>query len=59
MIETAKRVLQIEAEAVLALQSRIDGDFTKAVKNGVHGNPDVFSSSRRRDSRRSWHVVER
>ena len=32
MIETAKRVLQIEAEAVLALQSRIDGAFTKAVK---------------------------
>lgn len=32
MIETAKRVLQIEADAVLALQSRIDGDFSQAVK---------------------------
>ena len=32
MIETAKRVLRIEAEAVLALQSRIDGNFTRAVK---------------------------
>ena len=32
MIETAKRVLQIEADAVLALQARIDGDFTKAVE---------------------------
>ena len=32
MIETAKRVLQIEADAVLALQSRIDGAFSQAVK---------------------------
>jgi len=32
MIETAKQVLQIEAAAVLALQSRIDGAFSKAVK---------------------------
>ncbi len=32
MIETAKRVLQVEAEAVLALQDRLDGDFTKAVE---------------------------
>ena len=32
MIETAKRVLQIEAEAVLALQPRIDGNFTRAVE---------------------------
>lgn len=31
MIETAKRVLQIEADAVLALQSRINGDFTQAI----------------------------
>ena len=32
MIETAKRVLQIEAAAVLALQSRIDGAFSQAVR---------------------------
>ena len=32
MIETAKRVLQIEADAILALQSRIDGDFSEAVQ---------------------------
>ena len=32
MIETAKRVLQIEAEAILALRSRIDGDFSQAVQ---------------------------
>lgn len=32
LIETAKRVLQIEADAVLALQSRLDGAFTQAVK---------------------------
>ncbi len=32
MIETAKRVLQIEADAVLALQSRIDEKFSKAVQ---------------------------
>ncbi len=32
MIETAKRVLQIEADAVLALQQRLNGDFTRAVK---------------------------
>lgn len=32
LIETAKRVLQIEADAVLALQSRLDGGFTKAVE---------------------------
>lgn len=32
MIEIAKRVLQIEADAVLALQQRLDGDFTKAVE---------------------------
>lgn len=32
MIESAKKVLQIEADAVLALQSRIDGGFTKAVE---------------------------
>ncbi|SHI78213.1 arabinose-5-phosphate isomerase [Malonomonas rubra DSM 5091] len=32
LIETAKKVLQIEADAVLALQSRLDGDFTQAVE---------------------------
>jgi len=32
LIETAKRVLRIEAEAVLALQSRIDGGFTRAIE---------------------------
>ncbi len=32
MIETAKRVLQVEADAILALQSRIDGAFSHAVK---------------------------
>lgn len=32
MIETAKRVLQIEADAVLALRERIDGAFTQAVR---------------------------
>ena len=32
LIETAKRVLQIEADAILALQPRLDGDFTKAVE---------------------------
>jgi arabinose-5-phosphate isomerase len=32
MIETARRVLQIEADAVLALKARIDGDFTRAVE---------------------------
>ncbi|HEX9779138.1 MAG TPA: KpsF/GutQ family sugar-phosphate isomerase [Geopsychrobacteraceae bacterium] len=32
MIETAKKVLQIEADAVLALRSRIDGAFTRAVE---------------------------
>ncbi|MCF6265043.1 MAG: KpsF/GutQ family sugar-phosphate isomerase [Desulfuromusa sp.] len=32
MIETARRVLQIEADAVLALQSRIDGAFSQAVR---------------------------
>ncbi len=32
MIETAKRVLQIEADAVLALMPRLDGDFSRAVK---------------------------
>ncbi|NOY13110.1 MAG: KpsF/GutQ family sugar-phosphate isomerase [Deltaproteobacteria bacterium] len=32
LIETAKRVLQIEADAVLALQSRLDGAFTRAVE---------------------------
>ncbi len=32
MIKTARRVLQIEADAVLALQSRIDDTFTQAVK---------------------------
>ncbi len=32
MIETAKRVLQIEADAVLALQSRINDDFSQAVR---------------------------
>ncbi|RLB73533.1 MAG: D-arabinose 5-phosphate isomerase, partial [Deltaproteobacteria bacterium] len=32
MIETAKRVLQIEADAVLALRSRIDGAFSQAVQ---------------------------
>lgn len=32
MIETAKRVLQIEADAVLALMSRINGDFSRAVE---------------------------
>ena len=31
MIEIAKRVLQIEADAVLALKSRINGDFSRAV----------------------------
>ncbi len=32
MIETAKRVLQIEADAVLTLQSRIDDAFVQAVE---------------------------
>ncbi len=32
MINTAKRVLQIEAEAVLALAERINGDFERAVE---------------------------
>lgn len=32
MIDTAKKVLQIEADAVLALQLRIDGAFTRAVE---------------------------
>jgi arabinose-5-phosphate isomerase len=32
MIETAKRVLQVEADAVLALQERLNGDFTEAVR---------------------------
>jgi len=32
MIETAKRVLRIEAEAVLALQSRINGNFSQAIE---------------------------
>ncbi len=32
MINTAKRVLQIEAEAVLALADRINGDFERAVE---------------------------
>ena len=31
LIETAKRVLQIEADAVLALQARINGEFTQAI----------------------------
>ncbi len=32
LLETAKRVLQIEAEAVLALADRINGNFTQAVE---------------------------
>lgn len=32
LIETAKRVLQIEADAVLALQARLDADFVQAVE---------------------------
>lgn len=32
MIDTAKNVLQIEADAILALKSRIDGDFSRAVE---------------------------
>ncbi|MDT8421590.1 MAG: KpsF/GutQ family sugar-phosphate isomerase [Desulfuromonadales bacterium] len=32
MIEAARKVLQIEADAVLTLQSRIDGTFTRAVE---------------------------
>lgn len=32
MIETAKRVLKIEAEAVLALSERLNGNFTRAVE---------------------------
>lgn len=32
MIETAKRVLRIEAEAVLALSERLNGNFTEAVE---------------------------
>lgn len=32
MIDTAIKVLQIEADAVLALQARIDGAFTRAVE---------------------------
>ncbi|MFO7766440.1 MAG: KpsF/GutQ family sugar-phosphate isomerase [Pelovirga sp.] len=32
MLEIAKKVLQIEADAVLALQERLDGDFTRAVE---------------------------
>lgn len=31
MIETAKKVLQIEADAILALRERLDGDFSQAV----------------------------
>lgn len=32
MIEKAKQVLQVEADAVLALKDRLDGNFTKAVR---------------------------
>ncbi len=32
LIEAAKKVLQIEANAVLALQSRLDGDFSHAIE---------------------------
>ena len=32
MIETAKRVLKIEAEAVMALADRLDGNFSQAVE---------------------------
>lgn len=32
MIETARRVLQIEADAILALAGRINGNFTQAVE---------------------------
>ena len=32
LIETAKKVLQIEADAVLKLQSRLDGDFSQAIE---------------------------
>jgi len=32
MLEAAKRVLRIEADAVLALESRLDGEFTRAVE---------------------------
>lgn len=32
MLETAKKVLKIEAEAVMALIDRIDGDFSRAVE---------------------------
>ncbi|GAB4163641.1 MAG: KpsF/GutQ family sugar-phosphate isomerase [Geothermobacteraceae bacterium] len=32
MIEKAKQVLQIEADAVLALKQRLDGNFTEAVR---------------------------
>lgn len=32
MIETAKRVLQIEAEAIVALAGRINGNFSRAVE---------------------------
>ncbi len=32
MLETAKHVLQVEADAVLALKNRINGDFSTAVK---------------------------
>jgi arabinose-5-phosphate isomerase len=31
MLDIAKRVLQIEADAILALQQRLDGDFTRAI----------------------------
>ncbi|MFO7576475.1 MAG: KpsF/GutQ family sugar-phosphate isomerase [Pelovirga sp.] len=31
MLEIAKRVLQIEADAILALQQRLNGDFTRAI----------------------------
>ncbi len=32
MLETAKNVLQIEADAILALKSRLNGDFSRAVE---------------------------
>ncbi len=41
MIETAKRVLKIEAEAVLALADRLDDSFTRAVEMILAGQGRV------------------
>ncbi len=41
LLESAKRVLQIEAEAVLALADRINGDFSRAVEIIMAGSGRV------------------